>query len=140
MKSESSTYTGFEFEVDGYPAMAIINTDLKNLENRFAYNYSVFISIIPDAVNENGHPTEPEYEYLNEVEKDMIAYLENQTETVHVGHTTVFRGREIIFYTKDKELVDLFLENFLPGIERESSFDVEPDPEWENVEGFYELI
>ena len=140
MKSESSTYTGFEFEVDGYPAMAIINTDLKNMDDRFDYDCSVFVSIIPDAVNENGHPTEPEYEYLNEVEKEMIAYLENQTATVHVGHTTVFRGREIIFYTKDKVMVEIFLENFLPGIEREFSFELEQDPEWGNVEGFYELI
>jgi len=33
MKSESAIYTGFEFEVDGFPAFAIINTDLKNLLN-----------------------------------------------------------------------------------------------------------
>ncbi|MFL5772758.1 MAG: DUF695 domain-containing protein [Flavisolibacter sp.] len=140
MKSETSTYTGFEFEVDGYPALAIINADLKKMDNRLDYPYSVFISIIPDAVNENGHPLDEEYEYLNEVEKKIIAYLEEQTESVHVGHTTVFRGREIIFYTNDKELVEIFLENFLVTIEREFTFDVEPDPEWENVEGFYELI
>jgi len=140
MKSEKAIYTGFEFEVEGYPALAIINSDLKKLENKSDYPYSVFIEIVPDSFNENGHPEEEEYDYLNEVEKKIIEYLEEQTRSVHVGHTTVYRARQIIFYTKDQELVNNFLDFFLENIERESSFEIEHDPEWENVSAFYELI
>ena len=140
MKSSTSTYTGFEFETEGHPAIAIINSDLKNLENRSHYPYSVFIGIVPDSFNENGHPEEEEYDYLNEVEKKIIAYLEEQTESVHVGHTTVYRHREIIFYTKNNDAVESFLEYFLSTIERENHFEIESDPEWENVAGFYELL
>ena len=140
MNSSKATYTGFEFEVEGHPALAIINTDLKKTENRSFYPYSVFIRIVPDAINEYGHPLEEEYDYLNEVEKKIIEYLEEQTQTVHVGHTTVFRAREIIFYTKDQEAVENFLEYFLQTIERESSFEIEQDVEWENVSAFYELL
>ena len=93
MKSTNATYTGFEFEVDGYPALAIINSDLKKMENKAQYPYSVFIQIVPETFNENGHPEAEEYDYLNEVEKKIIEYLEEQTQTVHVGHTTVYRGR-----------------------------------------------
>ena len=139
MNSESATYSGFEFESDGYPALAIINTDLKNIE-RANYPYSVFITIIPDTYNEFGHPEEEEYDYLNDLEKKMMSYLESETETVHVGHTTVYRAREIIFYTKDRELVESFLNYFLPETEREHSFDIEQDEEWKNVSGFYELL
>jgi hypothetical protein len=139
MNSESATYSGFEFESDGYPALAIINTDLKNIE-RAKYPYSVFITIIPDTYNEFGHPEEEEYDYLNDLEKKMMSYLESETETVHVGHTTVYRAREIIFYTKDRELVESFLNYFLPETEREHSFDIEQDEEWNNVSGFYELL
>jgi hypothetical protein len=140
MKSKSATYTGFEFEVDGHPALAIINSDLKNLENKSDYPYSVFIEIVPDHFNENGHPENEEYEYLVEVEKKMIDYLEEQSKTVHVGHTTVYRRREIMFYTKDRDLVEDYLEHFLPGIDRESSYDIEEDMTWEYVSAFYELI
>jgi hypothetical protein len=139
MKSEKATYTGFEFEVEGYPALAIINSDLKNADRK-RYGYSVFIQITPDVYNENGHPEGEEYDYLNEIEKKIIEYLEEQTETVHVGHTTVYRSREIIFYTKNKEAVESFLEHFLSSIEREHSFEIEPDEEWDNVSAFYELL
>lgn len=140
MKSNNATYSGFEFEVDGYPALAIINSDLKNLENKSQYPYSVFIELVPDSFNENGHPEDQEYDYLNDVEKKIIEYLEGQTQTVHVGHTTLYRTREIIFYTKDRDAVSNFLESFLETIERESSFDIEEDSSWENVSAFYELL
>jgi hypothetical protein len=140
MKSSTATYTGFEFEMEGYPALAIINTDLAKLENRFQYGHSVFIDLLPETFNENGHPDEAEYDYLIEVEKKLIDYLEEQTETVHVGHTTVYRKREIIFYTKEPEKVEGFIEYFLTTVEREHNFEIEPDPEWSNVAGFYELL
>jgi hypothetical protein len=140
MKSEQAIYTGFEFEVEGHPAIAIINSDLKKLENKSAYPYSVFIEIIPDSINEMGHPEEEEYDYLNEVEKTIISYLEQQTKTVHVGHTTVYRARQVIFYTADRDVVESYLDHYLATIERENSFEIENDPEWENVSAFYELL
>ncbi len=140
MKSNTATYTGFEFEVDGYPAVAIINADLKKLSGNSVFSNSVFIEIIPETFNENGHPDETEYDFLIEVEKTMIEYLEEQTTTVHVGHTTVYRKREIIFYTRDAEVVETYLEHYLSNIGRAYTIDIENDPEWENVAGFYELI
>lgn len=140
MDSKNATYSGFEFESDGYPAMAIINADLKKLPERSLYAYSVFIEIIPDRINENGHPEESEYDYLIEIEKKMIEYLESETRTVHIGHTTVYKRREIIFYTKDSAIVEDYLMEFLPTIERENNYEIEEDREWENVSAFYELI
>lgn len=140
MNSEKSTYTGFEFEVDGYPALAIINADLKKLENKSMYAHGVFIEIIPDSYNEDGHPVEEEYDYLNGIEKSIISYLEQQTQSVHVGHTTQFRSLQIIFYTKDIEAVESFLDYYLSTIERESNFEIEHDPEWVNVSAFYDLL
>ena len=139
MKSENSIYTGFEFETDGFPAFAIINTSLQDA-NKQQFPYSVFIQIVPDTYNENGHPEEEEDEYLVEIEKKIIEYIESQTQSVHVGHVTIFRSREIIFYTKDKEVVEGFLDYFLPTIERESNIVIEQDTEWDNVSAFYELL
>jgi len=139
MKSESATYTGFEFEADGYPAFAIINTDLKSV-NKEQFPYSVFIQLVPDAYNENGHPLEQEDEYLVGVEKKIIEYLESQTRSVHVGHVTTFRSREIIFYTNDEGVVETFLDHFLSSVERESSFETEEDTTWNNVSAFYDLL
>ena len=140
MKSENAIYTGFEFEAEGYPALAIINSDLKGLEDKSAYPYSVFIELVPDTYNENGHPEAEEYDYLTDIEKKIIAYLESETQSLHVGHTTVYRARQVIFYTHDKEVVEDFLEYFLSTVERATSFEIEYDPEWEHVSGFYELL
>ena len=140
MKSSNATYTGFQFEDEGFPALAIINADLKGLENRSEYSNSVFVEIIPDKFNEFGHPEEAEYDYLLDVEKKMLEYLENHTETLHIGHTTLYRKREIIFYTKEPKKVEGFLDYFLSTIERESDFEIEEDKEWESVSGFYELL
>lgn len=140
MNSKDSVYTGFEFEVEGFQALAIINKSLKDFEDRGKYPYSVFIEIVPDNVNEFGHPNEVEYDFLNDIEKKMIDYLEEQTQTIHVGHTTIYRKREIIFYTKESEKVNSFLEHFLETIERENYFEIEEDSQWENVSAFYELL
>lgn len=140
MNSKNSTYTGFKFEEDGFPAYAVINKDLKSLENRFEYAYAVFIGVIPIEYNENGHPEGEEYDYLLDVEKNIIDALESEGETVHVGHTTLSLKREMIFYTKVPDKVEEYLSAYLPTIARECSLDISEDPEWENVEGFYELI
>jgi hypothetical protein len=140
MKSENATYTGFEFEVENFPAIAIINTDLKDPEIRRPYTHSVFIEIDPDRYNEYGHPTEEEHDFLIAIEKKIIAYLEEHTSSVHVGHTTVYRRREIIFYTKDPEPVQNYLDSYLLTIDRENSFEIEKDADWNNVSGFYELL
>jgi hypothetical protein len=139
MKSETSIYTGFEFEADGFPAFAIINTDLKNT-NKKEYPYSVFVRIVPDSFNENGQPEQAEDEYLVEIEKKIIEYLETQTRSVHVGHVTIFRSREIVFYTNDDGVVTTFLNHFLATIERESDFEIEEDENWDNVAAFYDLL
>lgn len=138
--SNTATYTGFEFEVEGRPAVAIINKDLADRKLQAQYPTGIFIEITPDACNEFGHPEQGEYDYLVEAEKKMIEYLEEQTATVHVGHVTLYRVLQIIFYTKEPEKAEGFLNYFLSGIERQSNFETERDPEWEGVSAFYELL
>lgn len=140
MSHKTATYTGFEFEVEGFPAVAIINKDLADKAVQARFPQAVLIEIIPDSYNEFGHPDEAEYDLLLAAEKQMIDYLEEQTTTVHVGHTTAFRKREVIFYTNDPEKVEVFLEHFLPQVERETYFEIEADPDWQNVSAFYELL
>lgn len=140
MSSEKAVYTGFEFESEGYPAIAIINRDLKDDSQRADYDHSVFITILPDVYNEFGHPEEAEYDYLNEIEKHIIEYLETQTQTIHVGHITLYRKREIIFYTQTPESVEGFLNSYMPLIEREWFADIEEDEQWEDVSAFYEQL
>jgi hypothetical protein len=140
MNSKTATYTGFDFEVDGFPAIAVINKDLRNAVVQATYPTFVFIEITPDSYNEIGQPEEEEYDYLMEVEKKMMDYLEEQTVTVHVGHITLYRKRQIIFYTKEAEKVEGFLNYFLSTIERENSVEIEEDANWENVSAFYELL
>ena len=140
MNSKTATYTGFEFEADGFPSVAVINKDLKDPQVQALYSHSVFIEVVPDSYNEYGHPEAAEYDYLMDIEKKMIDYLEEQTATVHVGHTTTYRKREIIFYTKEAEKVEGFLNYFLSTIERENNLEIEADPVWEKVSAFYELL
>jgi len=140
MNSSNATYTGFQFESNGYPALAVINSDLKNFDDKESYTFSVFIEIVPDMYNEMGHPEGEEYDELTRIEKEIIEYLEGQTKTLHVGHTTVYRKREIIFYTAEPEKVRSFLNYYLPESGKETFFDIESDPAWEDVSGFYEQL
>lgn len=140
MSSKTATYTGFEFDVEGYPAVAVINKDLADKAVQARYPSSVFIEIVPDAVNDFGQPKEEEYDYLVEAEKKMIDYLEAQTATVHVGHVSSFRKLEIIFYTKEPEKAEGFIDYYLSTLERESAYEIEADKEWNNVAAFYDLL
>ena len=140
MNSNTAIYTGFEFEMEGFPCYVIVNTELKKLQNRFQYDHSVFIEIVPAEVNESGHPEGEEYDYLIGVEKKILSAVEDEKDTVHVGHTTLPEKREIIIYTKNPDKVRTFLQDYLPTIGRENTFDIAHDPMWENVEGFYEQL
>jgi hypothetical protein len=140
MNSKQSIYTGFEFEEDGFPAFAIINRDLKNLEDRSLYRYAVFIGVVPIEYNEHGHPEGEEENYLLKIEQDIMEEIEMSDETVHVGHITLSLKREMVFYTRLPDKVEEYLNAFLPNINRESSFEILEDPQWENVEGFYEMF
>jgi hypothetical protein len=140
VSSNNATYTGFEFDVEGFPAIAIINKDLNNKAVQALHPHAVFIEIVPDTYNEFGHPEQSEYDYLVEAEKKMIDYLEGQTASVHVGHVTLFRMLQVIFYTKEPEKVEGFLNYFLSTVEREHHIEIEADPEWESVSAFYELL
>lgn len=140
MNSNTATYSGFEFEIDGFPALAVINQNFIDKTIQINYPFSIFIEIVPDTFNKFGHPEGAEQDYLIEVEKKMIDYLEEQTITVHVGNTTTYHKREIIFYTKESEKVQGFLNYFLSTIERENNFEIESDAEWKNVSAFYALI
>ncbi|MER3464665.1 MAG: hypothetical protein C4329_09950 [Chitinophagaceae bacterium] len=53
---------------------------------------------------------------------------------------TVFRKPEIIFYTKEAEKIESFLEHFLATVERKNYFKIEEDNEWKNVSAFYDLL
>lgn len=138
--SNNATYSGFEFDVDGFPAIAIINKDLADSSLQAAYPTAVFIELVPDSYNEFGHPEQAEYDYLIEAEKKMIEYLEGQTKTVHVGHVTLYRLLQVIFYTSEPEKVEGFLNYFLATTERQTNLETEQDPEWESVSAFYELL
>ncbi len=140
MKSEDATYTGFQFEVAGYPALAVINKDLGNGTIQAAYPSAVFVDMVPDACNDMGHPTETEYDHLVEMEKEMIAYLEGQTKSVHVGHVTQYRLLQAIFYTAEPEKAEDFLTHYASTAERTITIEVEHDPEWEHVSAFYEAL
>lgn len=138
--SKNSLYTGFEFETGGFPAIAIINESLVVRDRQKNYPFAVFIEIVPDAYDKNGHPDPAEFDYLVDAENKMIEYLEEQTQTVHVGHVTLYRLLQIIFYTKEPEKAEGFLNYFLSTIERQAGFETESDAEWNGVSAFYERL
>ncbi len=140
MNSKTATYTGFEFDVEGFPAVAVINKDLADKAVQAAYPSSIFIEIVPDSFNDVGQPKEEEFDYMVEAEKKMIDYLEGQTKTVHVGHISSYRKLEVIFYTGEPEKAEGFINYFLSTIERESAVEIEEDKDWNNVSAFYELL
>jgi hypothetical protein len=140
MKSTMAIYVGLEFEADGYPALALINKDLKQVQLQQMLSHAVFIELVPDKTNELGLPDAEEYEMLNSIEQGMIEYMEEVCVSAHVGHVTRFRLRQIIFYTAKPELVEDYLPGYLENCGRTASFTLEPDPGWEQVSGFYDQV
>ena len=140
MKSTMAIYVGLDFEVDGYPALALINKDLKEVQLQRMLPHAVFIDLVPDKTNEMGLPDAEEFEKLNSIEQGMIEYMEEVCVSGHVGHVTRFRLRQIIFYTAKPELVQDYLDSYLENCGRSASFTVEPDPAWEQVAAFYEQV
>ena len=135
MDYNEALFKGFEFEVDDFPAFAIINSIVDDFERKADYPISVFIGIEPEQINNNGHPTEEEADYLEVLESGLLEKL-RELDVIYVGHTTIARKREIIFYIPNDEILIALFEEWATTTNRSTDVDIEEDAEWENIEAF----
>ncbi|GAA4332378.1 hypothetical protein GCM10023149_38630 [Mucilaginibacter gynuensis] len=135
MDYNDTPFKSYEFEFDGYPAFAIINSTLDGFDNKAAYPVSVFIGIEPEQVDENGHPSDAEYEYLEAIESRLLEKLKPY-DVIYVGHTTIPQRREIIFYIPNDESLIAFFEEWGTTTGRLTDVDIEEDADWENIQAF----
>lgn len=135
-------FTSLKFEVEGKPAIAVINTQYKNFQGRSLFPVSLFITINTKDQDKDGHPTEKEAAIFHALQTKIIAALSSDFVYAHAGTTTMFGYRDILLYihAKDQEKAAAILDKIKDGNERFVSYTFEQDPEWEAVASFYEAL
>ncbi len=135
-------FTSLQFEVEGKPAVAVINTQYKDFKGKSLFPVSLFITISTKDKDKNGHPTENESVIFHALQTKIIASLSSDFVYAHAGTTTMSGYRDILLYInpKDQEKATAVLNKIKDGNERFISYTFEPDPEWEAVASFYEAL
>ncbi len=135
-------FTSLEFEADGKPAIAVINTEYKDFKGKALFPVSLFITINTKQKDKNGHPAGEEPVIFHALQTKIIAALSSDLVYAHAGTTTMPGYRDILLYinSKDQQKATAILNKIKEGNDRFVSYAFEPDPEWEAVASFYEAL
>jgi hypothetical protein len=119
-------------------AFATVNKAYDNYRNKGFYPWLAGVEIQIIEMNQNGHPTNPEGDRINQIQVEFEAFLK-QKHTIHsVARVTRKGFRDLFIYTNTPKLTQDEVTIFFEGIlkEREVNFSFQADPHWKAVSGF----
>lgn len=117
----------------------VVNTSLKDYENKNLFPWSLWVNIDIQNKIKFGLPTKEESEILNEIEDNLKSILKNNCLFHFVGRITHDGNRDIYFYIDNPILVHKELEDltYSDSLQREFEYVIEEDPNWSLSEIFY---
>lgn len=124
---------------DGF-ALASINIAYADFTEQAQYPWLVKIELESLEVDEHGHPTGKEAEELLELEEAIYELL-RETQVVHyLGHVKRNEWYDCLFYIDEPKFDHKKMNQFFDEVNEDRGIEVfvEPDEEWEFVEGFFE--
>jgi hypothetical protein len=112
------------------------NYAYKNYKFKADYPWFLWIEIETKDKNENGHPTNSEAKFLNQMEDLIDAELRKVCVSHYIARTTLNGSRELLYYVDDPEKVNPVLQRLVsdPNPIRQFQFKMEEDKDWNNVD------
>lgn len=112
------------------------NYAYKNYKFKADYPWFLWIEIETKDKNENGHPTNSEAKFLNQMEDLIDAELRKVCVSHYIARTTLNGSRELLYYVDDPEKANPVLQRLVsaPNPIRQFQFKMEEDKGWNNVD------
>ena len=120
------------------PLRALDHSDLLNWDNKASHPWILTVEIKYDGKENRGMPNTKTYEFLNEIEEEILKKLKDKDGYLNVGRVTADGVREIYFackeFRKPCKTVDKVIANFSEKITIQ--YDIYKDKYWRSLEKF----
>ena len=138
-------YTLIEYELDGMPAVATVNSALVDFDPREIFRWH--LSIVLDFVDlvENGMPSPAEREVVDPFGEELDEKLKAPPElpnALFLARMTWNGTRHFLYRVYDPERANACLQSVIETKSHPRSFDfrMEDDPEWRHAEWFLDAV
>jgi hypothetical protein len=137
--TENDSYSSLEATLNnGFPLLAIINTDLLNWDSKASHPWISVMEIKYNGKNNNGMPNDTTYQLLNEIEEKIMAELKDSDGYLNVGRQTADSAREIYFacidFRKPSKILHKIKKEYQDKIELD--FNIYKDKYWQSFNRF----
>jgi len=137
--SEHDNYSSLEGTLEnGLPLLAIVNSDALDWDCKASHPWITVIEIKYDGKNNNGMPSEKEYELLNEIEDSIIVNLKDSDGYLNIGRQTADSIREIYFacidFRKPSKILYEAQQHYIQKMDIQ--FEIYKDKYWQSFDRF----
>ena len=137
--TENDTHSMLEAELgNGTKLFAVINTELLEWDSKASHPWVAILTLKYDGSNNNGMPSDEDYELLNKIEEEIMQDLKDIDGYLNVGRQTANGEREIYFACKDfrkpSKVLYKIQQSYSDSFEIE--YDIYKDKYWQSFERF----
>jgi len=123
------------------PVIGSFNMAYKNYDKKAKYLWCLTISIALDTANlfENGLPKDNESAIANKLEDELLSEIKKIATAHYIGHLFNDTFLDIYIYLDNPEKVHQFLQTQInkEGLARGFRYEINQDPQWTTVKGFF---
>ncbi len=123
---------------NGWPLFATINANLLEWENKASHPWLVLLQIHYEGQHNSGLPPEPAFDLLNEIEDNIMEYLQAQDGYLNVGRQTANCVREVYWYCidfrKPSKVLDYVKNEYQDQVK--ITFEIYKDKYWQYLHRF----
>ncbi|WP_430409908.1 DUF695 domain-containing protein [Kordia sp.] len=123
---------------NGLPLLAIINAELLHWDSKASHPWIVHVELNYDRANNNGLPTDDDYELLSEIEDNIVAQLKDAEGYLNIGRQTADSVREVYFacidFRKPSKVLDKIKKTYQDKIKID--FEIYKDKYWQSFHRF----
>lgn len=137
--TENDSHSMMEAELEsGNKLFAVINAELLDWDGKASHPWIGILTFRYDGSNNNGMPTDDDYELLNKIEEEILSELKDLDGYLNIGRQTADGEREIYFACKEfrkpskvfHKIEQIYSNNF------EIEYDIYKDKYWQTFEKF----
>lgn len=137
--TEEDEHSILEAELEsGNKLIAVINTRLLEWDSKASHPWIAVITFKYDGSNNNGMPSENDYESLNQIEESILQELSDKDGYLYIGRQTANNERDIYFacknFRKPSKVFFKIQQDYSNKFEIE--YDIYKDKYWQSFERF----
>lgn len=124
------------------PAVVVVNSSLRNFEDREAFSWHLKLNIDCKFIGANGMPTPSEVEILQGLEDDISTALQAEQNAVFLARITCRGARDLLYRVQDPAAANTALQQLIskPSQLREWDYRMEQDVGWELAKPELQLL